>query len=92
MKPEEVLAKAAECIADRGSRYESGRERSMSLTVELFNRLTGHDLSEVEGWRFMRLLKIVRSLGAFDPDHYVDEAGYAALECEAAAREAARDG
>ena len=35
-------------------------ERSMASTVKAFNALTGHNLTESEGWEFMVLLKLVR--------------------------------
>lgn len=59
-------------------------ERSMASTVKAFNALTGHSLTEAEGWEFMILLKLVRGRqGAFRKDDYIDAAAYSALlgEC-----------
>jgi len=61
-------------------------ERSMATTVKTFNALTGLNLTEAEGWKFMVCLKMVRGQqGRFNPDDYVDGAAYMALlgECEA---------
>jgi len=56
----------------------------MSRTVAAFNGLTGHTLSEVQGWQFMVLLKLARANGgAFHLDDYIDGAAYAALAGEA---------
>jgi len=62
-------------------------ERSMSATVNAFNALTGKDLSEVEGWQFMALLKLARAQhGNVHTDDYIDGAAYMALAGEAAAK------
>lgn len=62
-------------------------ERSIPKVVELFNCLTGHKLTATEGWKFMILLKLVRSCqGAHKDDDYEDMAGYSALAGEEAAR------
>ena len=75
-------------MADRASTYDAPEgERSMGKTVAAFNALTGHDLTEQQGWQFMELLKIARSnQGAYRADCFVDGAAYAALAGEAAAR------
>lgn len=60
-------------------------ERVVSTLVEMFNTLTGHELSEADGWKFMLLVKLVRSEnGKYHPDDYVDLAAYSSLlgECE----------
>lgn len=56
----------------------------MARTVAAFNALTGHTLSEVDGWTFMVVLKLAREQSAHDPDNWVDAAGYVALASEAA--------
>lgn len=64
-------------------------ERSMAATIRAFNALTGHNLTEAEGWEFMILLKLVRGRqGDFRMDDYVDAAAYCGLlgECESQAR------
>lgn len=57
----------------------------MPAVVVAFEALTGHALTEQQGWLFMALIKIKRSqTGAADLDHYVDGANYLALAGEAA--------
>lgn len=76
-------------MEDRAATYdcESG-ERSMGKTVAAFNIITGHSLTETEGWKFMEVLKMVRSChGEFHPDSYEDRSAYAALAGESHARE-----
>ena len=57
----------------------------MGATVDAFRAVTGHDLTEEQGWLFMGLLKMVRSQqGGFRADNYEDLAAYAGLQGEAA--------
>lgn len=86
--PDGILTDAAMTLKQRGVDYDgkgyAGGERSMAQTVELFKALTGIELSEQDGWRFMLCLKLARSTtGKPKRDTYVDLAGYAALlgEC-----------
>lgn len=86
----DILEAARFCMAQRAhERDRPNGERSMARTVAAFNALTGHRLTEVEGWRFMELLKIARGDGA---DEFVDGCAYAALAGEAAARASLRRG
>lgn len=87
----EILKKAAQHIEDRAAtrdQVQAGGERSMSRTVAAFNALTGHALSEREGWLFMLVLKVARATNTPTgiPDDYEDAAAYAGLAGEAAAR------
>lgn len=86
-KAHEFLYEGANAMAERAkSRDAEGGERSMASTVAAFNALTGHKLSEEEGWEFMILLKLVRGRqGGFRADDYVDGAAYCGLLGEAAA-------
>lgn len=87
----EILAKAAGHIADRADTYDKPQgERSIGLTVQLFNLLRGHDLTEAEGWEFMSLLKKVRGWHApgYHGDSHEDEAAFVALKAESKARDA----
>lgn len=64
-------------------------ERSMAKTVAAFNVIHGTTLTEVQGWQFMQLLKMVRSSqGDYVADDYEDGTAYAALAGEAAHKEA----
>lgn len=71
-------------MQDRAATYDKPTgERSMSSTVEAFNAISGHILTEEQGWMFMALLKIVRSQqGGFKADNYEDLAAYAGLMAE----------
>lgn len=85
-----MLLSARDAIADRAaSRDCPDGERSMGRCVRAFNAITGHSLTEVDGWNFMELLKLARATaGRFHADDHIDRAAYAALAGEAAAREA----
>lgn len=85
----EILREAAQHIEDRADQRDCpGGERSMARTVALFNALTGHTLSVVDGWQFAVCLKLARSrAGRYVGDDYVDCVAYAALAAEAAAEE-----
>lgn len=82
----DILRAAAEAIGDRATlRDQPTGERSMARCVAAFNAMTGHQLTEVQGWEFMELLKMARSQGGrHHADDYVDRCGYAALAGEAA--------
>jgi len=91
MNAPEFLAQAAAEMADRARTYDRPEgERSMAATVAAFNAAFGRDLTEVEGWFFMVMLKAVRSQqGAHRPDCYTDGAAFFALAGEAAEAAAA---
>lgn len=81
-----ILKAAASHMQDRAATYDRPQgERSMGATVEAFNAITGHKLTEEQGWLLMILLKAVRSQqGAYRADSYEDGAAYFALAGEAA--------
>lgn len=89
--PVEQLRAAAQAIADRASQRdcESG-ERSMYRAVQTFNALTGHTLTERDGWVFMNILKLSRAQSSAENgapanlDDYIDGAAYMALAGEVA--------
>ena len=89
MKAQDILEAAAGHMKDRAATYDKPEgERSMGATVEAFKAVTGHDLTEEQGWLFMALLKAVRSQqGAYRSDSYEDGAAYFALAGESAARD-----
>jgi Domain of unknown function (DUF6378) len=74
-------------MRDRATTYDSPEgERSMAKTVAMFNEFAGTKITEEQGWRFMEILKMVRSAqGDYKPDNYEDGAAYCALAGEAAA-------
>ena len=87
---DEILQVANEAIVQRGVMYDSTgqqQERSIGKVVAMFNALTGHELTNEQGWKFMCLLKLARSeQGEFSLDSFIDLAAYAALAGEEAAK------
>lgn len=90
MKAVEFLQQAQSEMFGRAVTYDCpDGERSMGKTVALFNALTGHSLTEQQGWKFMVCLKLVRSeQGDYRADNYVDGAAYFSLAGEDAAAKA----
>lgn len=88
MSASDFLLAAMNHLGDRASTYDNPTgERSMGRTVEAFNAITGHKLTEEQGWLFMCLLKQVRSQqGKFKADNYEDLTAYASLMGECAAK------
>ena len=86
MKANDILSKALGHLSDRSVTYDKpDGERSMAKTVSAFNAIYGLGMTEVQGWHFMEILKMVRSSqGAFKADNFEDGAAYAALAGEAA--------
>lgn len=84
----DFLGAALNHLGDRASTYDNPTgERSMGRTVEAFNAITGHKLTEEQGWLFMCLLKQVRSQqGKYKSDNYEDLTAYASLMGECAAK------
>ena len=74
-------------MRERAVTYDAPNgERSMGKAVAMFNEFAGTALTEEQGWRFMEILKMVRSSqGEFKADNYEDGAAYCALAGEAAA-------
>ena len=84
----DILTQAADVLAARGALRDSeSGERSMARCVAAFNAMTGHAVSERDGWYFMCCLKQARSrAGAYHADDLLDAVGYAALEAECHAK------
>jgi hypothetical protein len=85
----DILQEATECLTARAVERDKGTsERSMKAAVEAFNALTGHELTEVDGWLTMVCLKAARAEGGkFRLDDYIDGAAYFALYGEAASKQ-----
>lgn len=85
----DFLNAALSHMQDRATTYDKPQgERSMGNTIAAFNIITGHQLTEEQGWLLMGLLKMVRSQqGNYKADNYEDEAAYAGLRGECAERE-----
>lgn len=92
----ESLQKAAQLLEERGKNYDSqgtNKERSMGKTIDAFNIITNHDLTESEGWLLLQILKDVRQWSAptYHQDSGEDCIAYAALKNEALALEVPDD-
>jgi len=86
----QFLRSADAIMTERGKNYDNPQgERSMGKTVAVFNIITGHNLTEAEGWLFMQGLKDVRQWTAptYHQDSAEDSVAYSALKAEALAGE-----
>lgn len=96
MHAKTILHDVSKTLDQRGKQYDKDgnkdpglkEERSMSKTVEIFNHLTGQDLTVVQGWEFMSILKKVRywqcAPSEVHVDSLIDDIAYCALKAEAA--------
>ena len=85
-----ILDNAKAHMEERASEYDKPEgERSVPAIVAAFNAITGHNMTEAEGWLFLQLLKQVRlfSASGFHQDSAEDNVAYGALLAEAKARE-----
>jgi hypothetical protein len=84
-----VFNDAKATIIERGNeRDQPDGERTIPRCVTAFNAITGHKLSNCDGWLFMEILKKCRSVqGTYKYDDYRDGVGYAALRAEEARME-----
>ena len=84
----DYLKDGADLLSERGKQYDkSGQERSMEKIVRIFNDMTGQDLTTVQGWYFMQVLKDVRffqNQKKAHADSLLDKISYAALLAEEA--------
>ena len=86
VKAPELLGRAAAHMHDRSSTYDKPEgERSMGRAVAAFNAITGHHLTESEGWLLLQVLKDVRlfTRSEYHADSAEDCIAYAALKAEA---------
>jgi hypothetical protein len=83
----QLLDKAGEHMTQRVAQYDAPQgERSMGRCVAAFNIITGHTLSEAEGWLLLQILKDVRQWQTPDKPHrdsIEDCVAYSALKGEA---------
>jgi hypothetical protein len=88
-----VFDDAKATIISRGEeRDQDDGERTIPRCVTAFNAITGHKLSNCDGWLFMEVLKKCRSVqGKYKYDDYRDGVGYAALRAEEARMEHEND-
>lgn len=87
----DYLKDGADLLSERGKQYDkSGQERSMEKIVRIFNDMTGQDLTTVQGWYFMQVLKDVRFFQnqiKAHADSLLDKINYAALMTEEALKD-----
>ncbi len=80
-----ILNLGAGILDARARQRGQEEERSMEKIVATFNALTGNELTTIDGWQFMVVLKLVRAMsGTPQPDDFVDAANYIALAGEEA--------
>lgn len=88
-KSTDFLQAAIDIQAERAKEYDQPEgERSMGRTVAAFNAITGHNLSEADGWLMLQILKDVRQWqnpNKFHEDSALDCVAYASLKAEALA-------
>jgi hypothetical protein len=79
--PEFFLEEASNAMKARAALRDTPEgERTASKIANVFNSLTGRDISESEAWLFLVVLKLVRGMaGKFHADDYVDAAAYIGL-------------
>jgi hypothetical protein len=83
-----ILEAAAGHMRDRAATYDKPEgERSMGATVQAFKAITGHELTEEQGWLFMICLKLVRGVSDKTLDSQEDLVACCALMGECVARE-----
>lgn len=84
----DYLKDGADLLSERGKQYDkSGQERSMEKIVRIFNDMTGQNLTTVQGWYFMQVLKDVRFFQnpeTVHKDSLLDKISYVALLAEEA--------
>lgn len=86
MKSTDFLEVCKQVQQERAEQYDSpDGERSMGKTVAAFNAISGHSLTEAEGWLFMQVLKDVRQWQRkeYHEDSALDSVSYASLKAEA---------
>ena len=83
MLREEVLNNTLQVLEERKSRNAGQGENSFTLISELWSAYLNHHIDPDEVAMMMVLLKVARSkLQAYNPDNYVDAAGYSAIAGE----------
>ena len=93
MEPQQAhtfLEEAVSTMKDRAAlRDTPGGERTAGKIAQVFNALTGHNITEADAWTFFIVMKLVRSRnGKYHRDDYIDMAAFSGLlgECESVDR------
>jgi len=90
---QQLLNKAQTHMQARAATYDKPEgERSMAATVTAYNAITGHSLTEANGWLLMAVLKMVRDNQRKEPhpDSVEDFVAYSSLYGEARLGEVAK--
>lgn len=85
-KAADILQRSAELLIERGKQYDTADGRSsMDRAVAAFNAITGHSLTEAEGWLLMQCVKDARqwARGGYHADSAEDCIAFAALKAVA---------
>ena len=78
-----LCKRAYDLLSERGKQYDGlNQERSMASTIAAFNAIYGTTMTELQGWHFMCLLKMVRQRAGGHVDSAEDLIAYAALAAE----------
>ena len=85
----DILLRCIEVQQERGKEHtDTEKERNMKKIVEVFNSLTGKNLSELEGNLFMVCLKLVRlNREKYHEDSFIDCINYLSLAAEFKSRD-----
>lgn len=79
----EILDDAKEIVCDGRPQEYGGPEDSFARIAALWSAYTGHEYTAHDVAMMMALLKIARTKGGkYNPDNYIDMAGYAACAGE----------
>lgn len=85
VEAQDFLSAARNMIDVRADERDTEKERSMKRCVEAFWSMYGDGIlrrgkmTETEGWMFMVLLKMSRSVAGYKEDDYIDGCAYFAL-------------
>lgn len=78
-----ILSDCVEVLGERGKQYDtSGQERSAQRIAAVYNALKGTELTAMDVWDLLMVLKLVRAQDATGVDSRVDLTAYAALSAE----------
>ena len=82
----DILQRSADLLKERGKQYDTADGRSsMDRAVTAFNAITGHTLTEADGWLLMQMVKDARQWAkqGYHADSAEDCISFAALKAVA---------
>lgn len=86
MNANQFLRDAGDTLGDRATTYDApGGERSAPVAAQVWNLITGKNMTAAEAWLFLQILKDVRQWQrkGYHHDSALDCVAYAALKAEA---------